>query len=203
MITSPEHRILDLVRRRKIDVTEAERLLAAMGRPRAPRSWSPIERLGIARSLAIGLASAIAVAALSRRAIAVDGFLDLHTIETGRTLRAIVLEQIAAWPAAAAAIVLVLALFRGRVRPLEIFALVGIVRAPYVVAVLAATLAHGRPVVVGVVAFAVVLPAIVLLLVGLWTGIARSSALQGPRLALAFGTAVVAAEAVSKLIVSL
>jgi hypothetical protein len=131
-MSSPEDRIRDLARKSAIDEAEAARLLAAV-RPRSDVAtasrWDPFERWSGERTALMGVAIALAAVAMSRLGVRTDGALDVHRAHDVSLVTAF-LDQVAAFPLAAAAQWAVARAFTANVRFIDVLGAVGLARLP-------------------------------------------------------------------------
>ncbi len=208
---SGEHqRILEMLAAGKLAPAEAERLLAALRRPR-PRldRWlfQPLELLPTHIALLVGVAAAAAGLLLSLLRIRFDGALDLHLVDAQVPWSVALVDHFLAWPATALVLWGAARLVARQGRFVDFLAAVGVARVPLV---LAAALVGGvgarfDQVDEGAVPPAVVVVALLTLPFVAWfvallvTGMRTAAGLRGARLAAAAVGGVVAAEILTKL----
>ena len=97
-MTSPEERIRELARARKVDDAEAERLLDAV-RPRAQRTsrFNPFERWSGEVTSMVGVVVSLLGIATSRLSIRYPGAIDLKTAHGTVPLALAALDQLVAY----------------------------------------------------------------------------------------------------------
>lgn len=216
-MTSSREDVLQLVASGKISSAEGETLLEAMRGPRpslVQTLLNPFERLGTWPAFALGFGGALVGLALSRFGARFDGALDVHVIFPPPTIATALVDQLIAWPLVALLFWLVgLALTRTG-RFIDLLGVLGVARLPLlVVAALTAALidptqvfgADGTPhvtpglIIVGL----ATLPFVVWMIVLAWTGFRTAAAARGVAGGLGFTGALLAAELLSKLALSL
>ncbi len=216
-MTTPSERIRGLVQKGSLPADDAGELLAAVGVSAPPR-WAqllvdPLERFDAARLCLAGLGGALAGVAVSRLGVRFDGFLDLHQTPSAFRLATSLLDAVSAWLPAALIFwgVSLVAARQGRF--IDFLALIGVARLPLVAfAIPIALVSQVAPVSVpapgevpklGVGVLVIVACALASLgwaLTLAYRGFGTASGLRGPRRVVAFVTAVVLAEAASKLV---
>lgn len=211
MTASPEERVQKLARERNISPADAERLLAALGAPAPVRPGrNPFERWRGEHTLIAGGVVALAGLATSRLGVRYDGALDLHVTGGPVAVLTAVVDQLVAFPLTALVVWAVARALSSRTRLVDVAGAVGIARAPLVV--IAPLVALLAPAVVAIPpAPSARLVAVALLgavglgaqLFALVLGVRAASGLRSGRLAAAVAGGVVAAEVLTKLVVSL
>jgi hypothetical protein len=210
-MSSPEERVEALRRAGVVAPGQADTLLGALGSTPQPR-WmilvDPFARHGGGRAAAFGVAVALAGIAASRLGIRFDGFLDVHLAHTSPSWGLAVADQLVAFPLGALILWICTRIAGGRGRLVDDLGVVGVARLPTVLTGLAvwATTAGSSGPLAGLRLFSLVVPALLGLgwtLTLLYTGHANASGLRGPRLGLSLFAALVAAEVVSKVALSL
>lgn len=215
-MTTPSERIRGLVQKGALPADDAGELLAAIG-DAAPPTWvellvNPFERFDAARLCLVGLGGALAGVAISRLGVRFDGFLDLHETRAGFGLGTSLLDALSAWLPAAVVFWLVSLAAARQGRFIDFLALIGVARLPLVAFALPiAWISKVAPVSVpspgqvpalGIGVLAIVSCALASLAWSLtlaYRGFGTASGLRGPRRIVAFVTALVLAEAASKL----
>lgn len=210
-MSSPEERIQSLQQSGVVGAGQADALLGAVGVARVP-GWKivvdPFARHGGGRAAAAGVALAIAGLAASRLGLRFDGFLDAHLSGAAPTWRRALADQLVAFPLSAAVFWGVARVAGGRGRLVDALGVVGLGRLPVLLAGLSAWAAMpaSRAELTGARLILVVVPALLMLcwsIVLLYAGHANASGLRGLRLGLSLVAAIVAAEVLSKVALSL
>ena len=203
---TPAERVRAMAEEGRIDTADAERLLTALEAKPRPSPFrvlfDPFERLGVARGVAIGLASALIAIGVTRLGARFDGFLDAHTSASVPSLVTAALEQLVAWPGGALVLWLSSLVFDRRTRFVDFLAALGVARAPLVafLAVVAALSPDGDRRVIDVVLIAFAFPCVGWILALIYFGFKHASGLRKAGLVGALVAGVACAEVVSKLV---
>jgi hypothetical protein len=210
-MSSPEERIQSMQRSGVVEAGQAQALLGAIGPAREP-AWKilvdPFARHGGGRAAAAGLVISLAGIAASRLGLRFDGFLDAHLTGVTPTWGRALTDQIVAFPLSALVFWACARIAGGRGRLLDNLGVVGVGRLPVLLVGLCAwsTMPSSLAGLTGVRLFVLVIPALLALgwaIVLLRAGHANASGLRGLRLGLSLFAAIVAAEVLSKVALSL
>jgi hypothetical protein len=211
-VKSPEERIQELARRSTIDAADAERLLHAV-RPEPVRAgglWNPFERWSAPKAALAGLLFALFIAGVGRFGVRTGGVMsvrqDFHPFPFTATL----VDQVFAYPFAALVFWGAALVFARHARLIDILGVVGLARAPVAVGVALAAALSGHidrgdtlknPYLLASIAFVLIAAGfqIYLLVVGFRT----ATGLRGARLTIPFVGALIAAELLGQLLVTL
>ena len=206
-MSSPEERIRELARQRTIDDAAAAQLLDAVRPVPRPSPYDPLARLSPAVACGIGLLASLVLVALGRLHIRTDGVLDLHVGRAPVPLSVAAIDQLVAWPLSALVVWGVARLLARGVRIVDVLATVALGRVPHaVLGIPLALLTPGAGVVRGPVLYLILALALAVfgaqvLLLGF--GFRTATGLRGGKLAVALVGGLVAAEIVSKIVLSL
>jgi hypothetical protein len=210
-MSSPEERVEALRRSGLVGPGQADTLLGALGAAPQPRwkiLFDPFARHGGGRAAVLGVALSLAGLAASRLGLRFDGFLDVHLAGAAPAWTRAVADQVVALPLGALVFWACARVAGGRGRLVDDLGVVGVARVPTLLVGLCtwATLRVSPGPLVGLRLFLVVIPALLGLgwtVALLYAGHANASGLRGARLGLSLFAAIVVAEVVSKVALSL
>jgi hypothetical protein len=222
-MTTPSERIRAMVAEGRVDAAEGERLLLALATPGSSPTVAsasgvrllvdPFAKWGGGTAAAIGAVLALLGFALSRVGIRFDGFLDLHVGNAPPAMLVGLVDQLAAWPLGAATFWLVARVLAGPGRRfVDFLGAVGIARVPAVLfalplhllvpaSLVGAGVPRMSPSLFVVIVLALV--AIAWQIALLFFGYRSASGLRGPKLGFSLAFAIVVAEVISKVAISL
>lgn len=199
---SPEDRIKALARKNAIGEADAARLLASVKpAPVIARGLDPFARFGAGTLAGVGLVTSLVAAAFTLGGTHFPGFLDIMATNGPLGLRAVAIEQLAAFPLGALVFWIAGRLLTPHVRVVDMLATVGFARVPAVVFALPVTLS-GTSSLLGRGLALVVLIGLALQIYLLVIGFRTATAAQGGRLAAGVVGAILAAEIAAKLLLT-
>lgn len=200
---SPEDRIKALARKNAIGEADAARLLASVKPSPAvtARGLDPFARFGAGTLAGVGLVTSLVAAAFTLGGTHFPGFLDIMATNGSLGLRAVAIEQLAAFPLGALVFWIAGRLLTPHVRVVDMLATVGFARVPAVVFALPVTLS-GTSSLLGRGLALVVLIGLALQIYLLVIGFRTATAAQGGRLAAGVVGAILAAEIAAKLLLT-
>lgn len=217
-MTAEREKILELVAEGKLSPADADRLLRQAekepGRTLVTWLLDPIDRLGTKRALLVGLVAVLIGMAFSPFGVRFDGALDSHTGTAPTPPLFALADATVAWPLTALVFWLVSLLVARQGRFVDHLAVVGLSRVPTIftgtlLAISTAwplpELVPGKAPEVNPIWLAVILlttPFVIWQVVLLYRGFRTASGLRGIRCAFAAVAAILAAEVLSKLALS-
>jgi hypothetical protein len=208
-MSSPRDKILELVAGGKIQLDEADQLLAALKPDRSRLDvWilDPFEVIGPGRAWMLAILVCVGSLALARLHVRFDGAVDLHVIGQQVAWTTALADQLVAWPLTALLLWGVTAISNRRARLLEMVAFVGAARLPNLVAGCVAAAVVGDPIRfdpnsnAALLLVATSVPFIGWLFVTLLSAFRAASGSQGRKLAGLFVVGLVVAEIASKIV---
>lgn len=216
-MTDSREEVLKLVATGKITSAEGATLLEAMRGPRPSllqTLFNPFERLGTWPALALSLGGATVGLGLSRLGARFDGALDVHVVAPPPALVTALVEQLVAWPLVALVLWLAGRALTRKGRFVDLLGVVGVARLPllgvaaFTTALLDPTLVigpDGLPAVTPalIVVALTTIPLVVWTIVLAWTGFRTATAARGVSGGVGFTVALLVAELLSKLALSL
>lgn len=214
-MTTSKEQVLEMVSSGKISAIEGDALLEAMT-PRqslASAALNPFERLSSAAIWSLAALWAAISVALSQWQVRFDGAIDMHVVPSPVPLPTALLDLLVAWPLVG---VVFWACTRFKGRPTDVLGFVGAARAPIVILGIAAGALRShvpqgpidleqlmRSMPVGLIIIAIL--AILMTawhFVWLYQGFKTASGLRGGRSAITFAVALLVAEVLSKLVLT-
>ena len=220
-MTSSRNRVAAMIESGQVTPQQGAELLAALDRRGSARTWllDPFEQLSTGRCLALGaIVAALGTALAMGLAVRFDGALDMHLASSPVPWSVALLDQAVAWPLTAVVMFAAARVARAPARLLDLFAFVGLARAPYLVVALVSWLIFPKlgpdvdlvalqsdwklmaQLTVGAL---VTLPLVIYFFVLLVRAYRTATDLRGLRLGISFTAGVLAAEVLSKVALAL